>query len=270
VLLGAMRVRTFTQDDAHIFCDPEAMASEIEDMIDLVKVVYPAIGYDLKGVIVRLATRPKDRLGTDADWDRAEAALAEGLRSQDFPFVLAPGEGAFYGPKIEFHITDAIGRTWQCGTIQLDSQMPARFGLEFTGKDGNKHTPVMLHRVILGSMERQIAVLIEHHAGKFPLWLAPVQARVLPITGEQNEYGKSVLEKLLAAGLRAEIDTSNDKVGAKIRLATLARVPYMLVVGSREAETAAVAVREQSGKDLGAMALDAFLGIARERIARKA
>src|SRR5262245_9882336 len=182
VLLGAMRVRTFTQDDAHIFCTPEQMADEIADMIDLVQVVYPALGYDLKGMGVRLATRPKDCLGSPEDWSRAEGALADGLKQKGFAFTIAAGEGAFYGPKIEFHVTAAIGRAWQCGAIQVDFQMPARFGLEYTGKDGNKHTPVMLHRAILGSMERQIAVLIEHHAGKFPLWLAPVQARVLPIT----------------------------------------------------------------------------------------
>jgi threonyl-tRNA synthetase len=269
VLLGAMRVRTFTQDDAHIFCDPDQMAAEIADMIDLVQVVYPAIGYDLKGVIVKVATRPKDCLGSPEDWNRAETALKDGLAAKGFPFAIAAGEGAFYGPKIEFHVTDAIGRTWQCGTIQVDFQMPARFGLEFTGRDGNKHTPVMLHRAILGSMERQIAVLIEHHAGKFPLWLAPVQVRVLPITEEQNEYGRSVLAALSAAGLRAEIDVGNDKVGSKIRQATIERIPYMLVVGSREAEAGAVAVREQSGKDHGAMALDAFIKAAKERIAAR-
>jgi threonyl-tRNA synthetase len=269
VLMGAMRVRTFTQDDAHLYCAPEQMRAEIEDMIDLVQVVYPALGYDLAGVGVRVATRPEKSMGTDENWARAQAALEDSLRAKGFSYAIAKGEGAFYGPKIEFHVTDAIGRTWQCGTIQVDFSMPERFGLEYTGRDGNKHVPVMLHRVILGSMERQVGVLIEHHAGKFPLWLAPVQARVLPITEAFNAYGEKVHAGLRAAGLRAEIDVAGDKVGAKIRQATIERIPYMLVVGGREAESGQVAVRERSGKDLGAMTLEAFLDLARARIARR-
>ena len=269
VLMGAMRVRTFTQDDAHIYCSTEQMPAEIADMIDLVKVVYPAIGYDMAGVRVRVATRPASRMGSESNWDLAEKALGDSLTSAGLPFTFAPGEGAFYGPKIEFHVTDAIGRTWQCGTIQIDFSMPERFGLEFTGQDGRKHVPVMIHRAILGSMERQIGVLIEHHAGKFPLWLAPVQVRVLPITEAQDAYAREVLATLGAAGLRAEADFGSDKIGSKIRQATIERVPYMLVVGGREAAAGQVAVRERSGEDRGAMALDAFLALARERIATK-
>ncbi len=269
VLMGAMRVRTFTQDDAHIYCAPDQMAAEIADMIDLVQVVYPAIGYDMSLVGVRVATRPANSMGSDENWRKAEQALEAGLTAKGLPYTLAKGEGAFYGPKIEFHVTDAIGRTWQCGTIQVDFSMPERFGLEYTGQDGRKHTPVMLHRAILGSMERQIAVLIEHHAGKFPLWLAPVQARVLPITEAQDAYAKEVAARLADAGLRVETDLGTDKVGSKVRQATLERVPYMLVVGGREAAAGQVAVRERSGEDRGAMSLDAFLALARARIDAK-
>lgn len=269
VLHGAMRVRTFTQDDAHIFCDPDQMGAEIADMIDLVKVVYPAIGYDMAGVRVKVATRPAQRMGLEANWDQAERALVAGLVAAGLDHELAAGEGAFYGPKIEFHVTDCIGRTWQCGTIQVDFSMPERFGLEYTGRDGNKHVPVMLHRAILGSMERQIAVLVEHHAGKFPLWLAPVQARVLPITDALNDYARGVVARLAEAGLRVELDASSDKIGAKIRQATLERVPYMLVVGQREAAAGQVAVRERTGEDRGAMDLDAFLALARARVAAR-
>ncbi|MFM8979338.1 MAG: threonine--tRNA ligase [Planctomycetia bacterium] len=270
VLMGAMRVRTFTQDDAHVYCTPEQMPAEIVDMIDLVQVIYPALGYDMAGVGVRIATRPAQSMGDDASWRQAEDALADGLRQRGLPFTLAKGEGAFYGPKIEFHVTDAIGRTWQCGTIQVDFSMPLRFGLEYTGQDGRKHVPVMLHRAILGSMERQIAVLIEHHAGKFPLWRAPVQARVLTITSAQDAAAGAVRDRLLRAGLRVEADLGPDKVGAKIRAATLERVPYILVVGAREAEQGTVTVRERSGKDLGAMTVEAVEALMREQVARRA
>jgi threonyl-tRNA synthetase len=268
-LHGLLRVRAMSQDDAHVYCDPADMQSEIVAMIDLVQVVYPAVGFPMSGVQVKLATRPPHSQGTDAQWAAGEAALAEALRAKGLAFALNPGEGAFYGPKIEFHVTDSIGRTWQCGTIQVDFSMPDRFGLEYTGRDGAKHVPVMIHRAILGSFERLIGVLIEHHAGKFPLWLAPVQARVLPITDAQNAYGATVLERLRAAGLRAEIDPRGDKVGAKIRQATLERVPYMLVVGAREAEAGAVAVRERTGEDRGPMAVEAFLDLARARIIQR-
>jgi threonyl-tRNA synthetase len=268
-LHGLLRVRAMTQDDAHVFCEPQDMPREIADMVDMLKVVYPALGFPLDQVTVRLATRPESRLGTDAQWDEAEAALAEAMRAEGMDFRPAPGEGAFYGPKLEFHVADCLGRTWQCGTIQIDYSMPARFGLEYTGRDGHKHVPVMIHRAILGSFERLIGVLIEHHAGKFPLWLAPEQARVLPITTAQDDYARSVLARLREAGLRAEADLRGEKVGAKIRQATLERVPYMLVVGAREAEAGTVAVRERSGEDRGATALDAFVAATRERIAAR-
>jgi threonyl-tRNA synthetase len=269
VLMGALRVRSFTQDDAHVFCAEEDLEREVAAMIDMVKTVYPAIGFDMSQVAIKLATRPKERLGDDAVWDRAEGALSNALKSQGLEFAINPGEGAFYGPKIEFHLTDCIGRTWQCGTVQVDYSMPGRFGLEYTGRDGNKHVPVLIHRAILGAMERMIAVLVEHHAGKFPLWLAPVQARVLPITGAQDAYAREVEAECAAAGLRIESDLGHDKIGAKIRQATIERVPYMLVVGSREAEGRQVAVRERTGEDRGAMSLAAFLALAKDRIARR-
>ena len=269
-LHGLLRVRAMAQDDAHVYCDPDDLQSEIDDMIDMLQVVYPAIGFAAEDVSVKLATRPDGALGDAESWARAEKALADALLAQDMPFDIADKEGAFYGPKIEFHVTDAIGRTWQCGTIQVDFSMPERFGLVYTGKDGQKHTPVMIHRAILGSFERLIGVLIEHHAGKFPLWLAPVQAKVLPITEAQNDYATEVLAQLKAAGIRAQADLRGDKIGSKIRDATLERVPYMLVVGGREAEAGAVAVRERGGKDQGPQPLDGFITTARDLIDRRA
>ncbi len=258
-LHGLLRVRAMAQDDAHVYCAPEDLQSEIVDMIDMLQVVYPAIGFDMGDVQVMLATKPDDALGDPDSWERAEAALADALRSQDMDFKVNPGEGAFYGPKIEFHVTDALGRTWQCGTIQVDFSMPERFGLEYVGRDGARHQPVMIHRAILGSFERLIGVLIEHHAGKFPLWLAPVQAKVLSITEAQSDYAIDVTKKLKAAGIRAESDIRGDKIGSKIRDATLARVPYMLIVGGREAESGNVSVRQRSGKDHGSQPLDQFI-----------
>ena len=258
VLMGAMRVRTFTQDDAHVFCTHEQLPGEIADAIDLVQTIYTALGYDMSSVGIRVATRPANSMGSAEVWERAESALSDGLKAKGLDFTYAPGEGAFSGPKIEIHVTDAIGRTWQCGTIQVDFSMPARFGLEYTGRDGHKHVPVMLHRAILGSMERQIAVLIEHTAGKFPVWLAPVQAKVLTITEAQNAYGEQVRARLAAAGLRVELDARADKIGSKIRDATLERVPWLLVVGAREAEKGQVAVRERGGTDHGPTDVAAF------------
>jgi threonyl-tRNA synthetase len=242
------------------------MQAEIRGMIDLVRVVYPAVGFDLSGIVVKLATRPPKSLGTDEQWHQGEEALATALREEGFPFEVNPGEGAFYGPKIEFHVTDALGRTWQCGTIQVDYSMPDRFGLEYTGRDGNRHVPVMIHRAILGSFERLVGVLIEHHAGKLPLWLAPVQAKVLTITEAQNDYASGVVSRLQAEGLRVESDLRGDKIGAKIREGSLERVPYLLVAGAKEAASGQVAVRERGGKDLGPMPLEAFLALARERL----
>ena len=264
VLHGLLRVRAFTQDDAHVYCTEEQLEAEIGDMIDMTRKIYEIVG--LGEPRTRLATRPESAMGDPEMWARAEKALGNALDAHGFEgkWIEAPGEGAFYGPKIEFHVTDAIGRSWQLGTVQVDFSMPERFGLEYTGRDGNRHTPVMIHRAILGAMERFVGILIEHHAGKFPTWLAPVQAKVLPITEAQNEYAEAVLARLQAAGVRAEADLRGDKIGAKIRDATLERVPYMLVVGKREAEGRQVAVRTRAGEDLGPQALEAFL----ERVRR--
>ena len=269
-LHGLLRVRLMAQDDAHIYCVPEDLQSEIADMIDMIKVVYPAIGFDLADVRVKLATRPDDALGDDASWERAEVALSDALNAEGMAFDINPGEGAFYGPKIEFQVTDAIGRTWQCGTIQVDFSMPERFNLSYIGRDGQKHRPVMIHRAILGSFERLIGVLIEHHAGKFPVWLAPVQAKVLSITEAQSDYAQALGKRLKDAGLRVEVDVRGDKIGSKIRDATLERVPYMLVVGAREAEAGQAAVRLGSGKDLGPQAIEAFLERIQEEIRTRA
>jgi threonyl-tRNA synthetase len=269
-LHGLLRVRAMAQDDAHVYCEPEQMLAEIGDMIDMVKAVYPPLGFSLADVQVKLATRPERALGDPAAWARAEKALADALGAAGMEFTVNPGEGAFYGPKIEFHVTDALGRTWQCGTIQVDFSMPERFDLEFTGRDGNRHRPVMLHRAILGSFERLIGVLIEHHAGRFPLWLAPLQVKVLSITEAQNGYASEVARQVAAAGLRVESDLRGDKIGSKIRDATLDRVPYLLVVGRREAERGEVAVRLRSGEDLGPRPLAEFLARAVEERDRRA
>ncbi|MDA1194076.1 MAG: threonine--tRNA ligase [Planctomycetota bacterium] len=270
VLHGLLRVRAFTQDDAHVYCTEDQLEAEIGDMLDMTRKVYGAVGFP--EVLTRLATRPENAMGDAGLWARAEAALAGALDQHGWKdkWVEAPGEGAFYGPKIEVHITDAIGRSWQCGTVQVDFSMPARFGLEYTGADGRKHTPVMIHRAILGSMERFVGILIENFAGRFPLWLAPVQARVLSITDQQGPYAEDAARRLVAAGLRAEADVRGDKIGSKVRDATLERVNYMLVVGAREAEQGLVDVRTRAGDRLGTMDLDAFTTRAREEIAARA
>ena len=267
VLHGLFRVRGFVQDDAHVYCTPDQIEDEVIDCVDMLEVVYRALGFEQFDV--KLSTRPEDRMGDDSIWDKAEAALEHALAKHGLTYVVAHGDGAFYGPKIDFDLTDALGRKWQCGTIQLDFQMPERFDLEYVGPDGERHRPVMIHRAIVGAMERMIGVLIEQYAGKLPVWLSPVQAAVLPITDETLPFAESVRERLAAAGIRVEVDGRNEKIGAKIRDATLQRVPYMLVVGKREAESGKVAVRARSGEDLGPMDLDAFLematGMIRER-----
>ena len=270
VLHGLLRVRAFTQDDAHVYCTEEQLEAEISDMLDMTRVVYGAVGFD--DIKTRLATRPENAMGDPALWAKAEEALAAALDKNGWEgqWVEAPGEGAFYGPKIEVHVTDALGRSWQCGTVQVDFSMPARFGLEYTGRDGQKHTPVMIHRAILGSMERFVGILIENYAGKFPLWLAPVQAKVLSITEKQAEYAEKVAAQLIEAGIRAEADVRGDKVGSKIRDATLERVNYMLVVGGREAEAGEVDVRSRAGDRLGAMDVASFVAHARREIEAKA
>ncbi|RTL11117.1 MAG: threonine--tRNA ligase [Neisseriaceae bacterium] len=258
-LHGIMRVRNFVQDDAHIFCTEEQMESESIKFIDLVYRVYQRFGFDK--VEVKLSTRPEKRVGDDNLWDAAEQALAAALNNKGLAFTLQPGEGAFYGPKIEFALKDCLGREWQCGTLQLDFNLPTRLGAAYVAEDGSKKTPVMLHRAALGSLERFIGVLIEHHAGNLPFWLAPVQAVVLNISEKQADYAASVLAKLKEQGIRAEIDLSNEKVGYKIRQHSMQKIPYLLVVGDSEVENQQVTVRKQDGSDLGAMSIADFLAI---------
>jgi len=253
-LHGLMRVRNFTQDDAHIFCTEDQIQDEVIEFIDLLYKVYADFGFN--EVIVKLSTRPEQRVGSDEVWDKAEKALEIALDSKALEWELQPGEGAFYGPKIEFSLKDCIGRVWQCGTIQVDFSMPGRLEAEFVGEDGSKHTPVMLHRAILGSLERFIGILIEEHAGDFPLWLAPVHAVVMGITDRQHDFISEVADKLKKQGLRVNTDLRNEKIGFKIREHTLQKVPYQLVVGDKEMENGTIAVRTRMGKDLGEMSVD--------------
>jgi len=259
---GLFRVRSFSQDDAHVFCTEEQIEGEVIAVTDMILEVYRAFGFE--DVRIELSTRPEKRIGSDELWDRAEGGLARALESRGLTYQVNPGDGAFYGPKIDFHVRDAIGRSWQLGTVQLDYQLPLRFDLKYVGADGGEHPPVMIHRAMLGSIERFMAILIEQTAGAFPLWIAPVQAVVLPISEKFAEYGETVRKSLAAAGVRTEIDASNEKLGYRIRQAQLQKVPYMLVVGAREAEEGTVSVRRRAGEDLGAMALDAFLARVRE------
>ena len=256
-LHGLMRVRNFVQDDAHIFCTEDQIESEVSAFIDLVFRVYRDFGFD--DVIVALSTRPELRVGEEALWDKAEQALERCLNDKGLEWQLQPGEGAFYGPKIEFSLRDCLDRVWQLGTIQLDFSMPQRLGAQYVAEDGGKRTPVMLHRAILGSLERFIGILLEHYEGKLPLWLAPVQAVVLNITDRQADYARTVEKALRDAGLRAEADLRNEKIGFKIREHTLQRVPYLLVVGDREMENQTVAVRTLAGEDLGALPLEEII-----------
>ena len=256
-LHGLMRVRGFTQDDAHIFCTPDQVQDEAADFLKLLYSVYQDFGFN--EVMVELSTRPEKRIGGDDLWDKAEAALAAALEINSLEYKLNPGDGAFYGPKIDFKLRDTIGRIWQCGTLQLDFNMPGRLGAEYVTEDGSRETPVMLHRAILGSLERFIGILIENYAGKMPVWLAPVQAVVLNITDRQDERCKEIAESLENQGLRVDLDLRNEKIGFKIRAHTLSRVPYLLVVGDREVEEGTVAVRTREGENLGSMQLDAFV-----------
>jgi threonyl-tRNA synthetase len=254
-LHGIMRVRAFTQDDAHIFCTPEQITSESIEFCDLLLSVYKDLGFT--DVSVKFSDRPATRAGTDEVWDRAEGALREAIEAAGLPYTMNPGEGAFYGPKLEFVLRDAIGRDWQCGTLQVDFVLPERLDAEYVGDDGARHRPVMLHRAILGSMERFIGMLIEHYAGKFPLWLAPLQVVVATITNDADEYGAEVLKQLRRAGIRAVLDTRNEKINFKVREHSLAKVPLMVVVGRREADERTVALRRLGGKDQEVLALDA-------------
>lgn len=255
-LQGLMRVRCFNQDDAHIFMMPEQITDEIKGVVALIDEVYQLFGFKYH---VELSTRPEDSMGSDEDWEMATEGLRKALDELNLDYVVNEGDGAFYGPKIDFHLEDAIGRTWQCGTIQLDFQMPQRFEAEYMGADGEKHHPIMIHRVCFGSIERFIGILIEHFAGKFPVWLAPVQVKVLPLSDKYYDYSKSVLDKLKASGIRAEIDTRTEKIGYKIREARLERVPYMLVLGQKEEESGKIAVRSRFLGDEGEKDLDEFI-----------
>ena len=255
-LHGLMRVRCFTQDDAHIFMTPEQIKDEIKGVAGLINEVYSLFGFQYH---VELSTRPEDSMGSDEDWEMATDALRSALDELQLPYVVNKGDGAFYGPKIDFHLVDCIGRTWQCGTIQLDFQLPQRFELEYVGADGEKHRPIMIHRVVFGSIERFIGILIEHFAGAFPTWLAPVQVKVLPISDKYMDYAQSVLNKLTEAGIRAEVDTRAEKIGYKIREAQTAKIPYMLVVGQKEEEENTVSVRSRAAGDEGARSLDMFI-----------
>lgn len=256
-LHGIMRVRAFTQDDAHIFCTEDQVSSESAEYFKLQLGVYKDLGFDK--ISVKLALRPDVRTGSDELWDRAEGALAEALRAAGLEYEELPGEGAFYGPKVEFHLTDAIGRTWQCGTLQYDPNLPNRLDASYIGEDGARHRPIMLHRAILGSMERFIGMLIEHYAGKFPLWLAPVQVVVTTITSEADDYAAEVATLLKRRGVRVELDVRNEKINLKVREHSLKKVPLMLVVGKREADERTVALRVLGGKDQEVLALDAAL-----------
>ncbi len=255
-LHGIMRVRNFTQDDAHIFCTEEQIQEEVSTFIDLLYRVYADFGFH--EVLIKLSTRPEQRVGSDEIWDKAEHALEKALNAKGMEWELQPGEGAFYGPKIEFSLKDCLGRVWQCGTIQVDFSMPGRLDAHYIAEDGSKQVPVMLHRAILGSMERFIGILIEQHAGAFPLWLAPLQAVVMNITDKQADFVREIEEHLKKQGIRVKSDLRNEKIGFKIREHTLHRVPYMLVIGDREVENRTVAVRTRGGEDLGTMSMEAF------------
>ena len=257
-LHGLMRVRGFTQDDAHIFCTENQVEQEVADFIVMLQRVYKDFGFE--DVLVKLSTRPAKRVGSDETWDKAEAALAAALKQNGLEFDLQPGEGAFYGPKIEFTLKDSLGRLWQCGTIQLDFNLPVRLGAEFVDEDNTRKAPVMLHRAIVGSMERFIGILIEHYAGSFPLWLSPVQLVVMNISQAQEDYASQLTETLRAAGLRVHLDLRNEKITYKIREHSLQRLPYQLIVGDKEKAAGLVAVRNRKGEDLGQMSVEALIG----------
>lgn len=260
-LHGLMRVRCFTQDDAHIFMTPEQIPEEIKEVVRLIDEVYSNFGFKYH---VELSTRPENSIGSDEDWELATNGLKEALDDLQFPYVINEGDGAFYGPKIDFHLEDSLGRTWQCGTIQLDFQLPQRFEAEYIGEDGNRHRPIMIHRVVFGSIERFIGILIEHFAGKFPLWLSPVQVKVLTISDKYNDYAKAIELTLKKEGIRCETDMRAEKIGYKIRTARLERVPYILVVGEKEVETNSVSVRKRDEGEMGSMTVGQLIHILNE------
>jgi threonyl-tRNA synthetase len=262
VLHGLLRVRAFTQDDAHVYCTEEQIADEVADICAAIDELYARFGFE--DVRVELSTKPEKAIGTDEQWAAAEAALTEALERQGREYELNPGDGAFYGPKIDFHVTDALGRSWQCGTCQLDFSMPERFDLTYVDPEDEQRRPVMIHRALLGSMERFAGILIEHYAGRFPVWLAPVQAAILPVSDRHNDYAARIEAELREAGVRVQTDARTESVGRKIRDAELARCPYMLVVGDREEEGGAVAVRSHEEGELGAMLVAEFAARVRE------
>ena len=266
-LHGLFRVRCFTQDDAHVFMTRDQMKDVIQETVRLFDEVYSTFGLSYT---IELSTMPEDHIGTVDEWERNQDILKDAITGMGKEFVINEGDGAFYGPKLDFHLADALGHTWQCGTIQLDSQLPERFELEYTGEDGQKHRPVMIHRVVLGSIERFIGSITEHFAGAFPAWLAPVQVKVLPVTARAEGYAAQVAAKLDGLGFRCEVDARNEKIGKKIREATLEKVPYMLVVGDRDMENGTVSPRHRSGEDLGAMGLDDFAALLGEEVRSKA
>ncbi len=265
-LHGLMRVRCFNQDDAHIFMTPDQIKTEIMGVARLINEVYTLFGFKYH---VELSTRPEDSMGSDEDWEMATEGLRAALDELGLDYVVNEGDGAFYGPKIDFHLVDAIGRTWQCGTIQLDFQLPQRFELEYQGADGEKHRPIMIHRVLFGSIERFIGILIEHFAGAFPAWLAPVQVKVLPISDKFAQYGESVRKKLEEEGIRVELDTRSEKIGYKIREAQMQKIPYMLIVGQKEQEEGKVSVRSRGAGDEGQKSLAEFVETLKAEIASK-
>lgn len=257
-LHGLMRVRCCTQDDAHIFITPEQIQNEIKNVVHLIDKVYSNFGFKYH---VELSTRPENSIGSDEDWEMATNGLKNALDDLKLPYIVNEGDGAFYGPKIDFHLEDSIGRTWQCGTIQLDFQLPQRFEAEYIGKDGNKHRPIMIHRVVFGSIERFLGILIEHFAGKFPLWLSPVQVKILPISDKYINYAKEIESILKKEGLRCEVDEKTEKIGYKIRTAQLEKIPYMLIIGEKERKTNLVSARKRDDGDLGNMSIEQFLEI---------
>ena len=265
-LHGLFRVRCFTQDDAHIFMTPDQMKEEIKNVVRLFDEMYSTFGLTYQ---IELSTMPEDHMGDEAVWHFAEETLQAAITELGKDFQLNPGDGAFYGPKLDFHLSDSLGRTWQCGTIQLDMQMPERFDLEYVGEDGEKHRPIMIHRALLGSIERFLGVITEHFAGAFPAWLSPVQVKVLPVTDRAAEYAGEAARKLDAQGFRADVDGRSEKIGKKIREATLEKIPYMLVVGDRDMEAGTVSVRRRSGEDLGAMSLEQFAALLSDEVEKK-
>ena len=266
-LHGLFRVRNFTQDDAHLFVTPEQAEAEIQHTIDLFDEVYKTFGLTY---VAELSTRPDDSMGTDEEWEAATNGLRKALEHRGLKYIVNEGDGAFYGPKIDFHLKDSIGRTWQCGTIQYDMQMPEKFDLTYVGEDGEKHRPIMLHRVVYGSIERFIGILIENYAGAFPAWFAPVQARILPITDKHADYAHQIYKKMFDLGLRVKVDDRNEKVGYKIREAQVQKTPYTLVVGDQEVENGTVTVRKHGEKDSTSMTVDEFIAYLQDKVKNRA